>query len=206
MNKTIRLFIILCIMACCCHGAYAQFRYAAVAGPTYSTLSWKQDLVSSKGAVGAQAGIQGEMMFPGIGFGIDLGLIYNMANTEVNLGEKLIWSSEGYGNELIMMHQINIPLHLRFKYTRLQGLEEVFAPFVYGGPDINFTIAHSKCDAMSFAGGNIGLTAGLGAELFTRWQISASYTWGMTYAMKSELLKDFSARSRQWTLRLAYFF
>lgn len=150
--------------------------------------------------------MQGEMMFPGIGFGIDLGFIYNMANTKVNLGQRVIWQSQGYGNELIMMHQINIPFHLRFKYTRLQGLEETIAPFVYGGPDINFTVAHSKCDAMSFAGGNIGLTAGLGVELFTRWQVSGSYTWGMTYAMKAKLLKDFSARGRQWTLRVAYFF
>lgn len=129
-----------------------------------------------------------------------------MANTKVNLGERLIWSSQGYGNEMLTMHQINIPFHLRFKYTRLEGLEETFAPFVYGGPDINFTVAHSKCDAMKFAGGNIGLTAGIGVELFTRWQISGSYTWGMTYALKAVQLKDLSARSRQWTVRLAYFF
>lgn len=206
MKQSIRLILALALFLGCITGARAQFRYAAVAGPNLSALKWKQDLVSCSQAPGFQAGVQGEMMFPGIGFGIDLGFIYNMANTKVNLGQKLIWSSEGYGNELLMMHQINIPFHLRFKYTRLQGLEETFAPFVYGGPDINFTVAHSKCDAMSFAGGNIGLTAGLGVELFTRWQISGSYTWGMTYAMKAKLLKDFSARSRQWTLRLAYFF
>lgn len=206
MKRSYRIFLLLAVLIGYAFGAHAQFRYAAVAGMTFSDLTWKQDLVCTETGVGAQAGVQGEMMFPGIGFGIDLGLIYNMAGTKVNLGEHVIWSSQGYGNEMLTLHQINIPFHLRFKYTRLNGLEETFAPFVYGGPDINFTVAHSKCDAMKFAGGNIGLTAGLGFELFTRWQVSASYTWGMTYAMKADLLKDFSARSRQWSVRLAYFF
>ncbi len=206
MKRSIRLFLLLCILAACAFGAKAQFRYAAVAGPTLSTLSWKQDLVSTSYLPGAQAGVQGELMFPGIGFGIDIGFIYNMTGAKVNLGERVIWQNQGYGKENLIMHQINIPFHLRFKYTNLQGLEETIAPFVYGGPDINFTIAHSKCKAMSYPGGNIGLTAGLGAELFTRWQVSASYTWGMTYAIKAKILQDFSARSRQWTLRVAYFF
>lgn len=206
MNRKLNFFVLIAILLGCVASANAQFRYAAVAGPNLSGLNWKQDLIGTSQGVGAQAGVMAEMMFPGIGFGLDLGLIYNMANTKVNLGERLIWSSQGYGNEMITMHQINIPFHLRFKYTRLEGLEETFAPFVYGGPDINFTIAHNKCDAMKFPGGNIGLTAGLGAELFTRWQVSASYTWGMTYAMQTKLLKEFSARSRQWTLRVAYFF
>ncbi len=187
-------------------GASAQFRYAAVAGPTLTSLTFKQPLVSVSQVPGFQAGVQGEMMFPGLGFGIDLGLIYNMAGAKVDLGQKTIWASEGYGKEHLILHQINIPLHLRFKYTRLNGLEEVVAPFVYGGPDINITVAHSRCDAIKYSGGDFGLTAGLGVELMTRWQVSASYTWGMTYALKTRLLQDFSAKNRQWTLRVAYFF
>ena len=187
-------------------GASAQFRYAAIAGPSITSLTFKQDLVDLSAVPGFQAGVQGEMMFPGIGFGIDLGLIYNMAGAKVNLGQRTIWANEGYGNEHLTIHQINIPLHLRFKYTRLNGLEETFAPFVYGGPDINIAVGHSHCDAIKFAGGDFGLTAGIGAEIFTRWQVSASYTWGMTYALKTRLLQDFSAKNRQWSLRVAYFF
>ena len=52
----------------------AQFRAAGVAGVNISTLNFSQDLVPVKSSVGYQAGILGELMFPGIGFGIDLGL------------------------------------------------------------------------------------------------------------------------------------
>lgn len=145
-------------------------------------------------------------MFPGIGFGVDIGLMYNMLGAKVNLGERKIWASEGYGNERLMMHCLQIPVHLRFKYTRLNGFEEKVAPLIFGGPDFNIQIAHGKCDAIKFSGGDLGLTAGVGAELFRRWQVTGSYTWGMTYALKTKLLDDFSARNRYWTLRVAYFF
>lgn len=186
--------------------ADAQFRYAALGGVSVTDLSFKQDLVDVSQGVGFQAGVQGELMFPGIGFGIDFGLLYNQTGAKVNLGERKIWESDGYGNERIYMHYIQIPLHLRFKYTRLNGLEDYFAPFVYGGPDLTILAGHGNCDAFKYAGGDLGLTAGVGFELWKRWQISGSYTWGMTYSVKTRLLDDFSARNRQWTVRLAYFF
>ena len=72
---------------------------------------FKQDLVSVDQTVGGTAGIQCEMMFPGIGFGIDFGLMYNLMGAKVNLGEKKIWSVDGYGNERLALHYIQIPLH-----------------------------------------------------------------------------------------------
>ena len=39
-----------------------------------------------------------------------------------------------------------------------------------------------------------------------RWQIQGSYTWGMTYALKTKLLDDFSAQNRTWSIRAIYFF
>lgn len=186
--------------------AAAQFRYGPVLGGTITNLKFKQDLASVSQTPGMQAGLQTELMFPGIGFGIDFGLIYNMAGANVNLGDKLIWASQGYGKERIMLHQLNIPFHLRFKYTRLNGLEERFAPFVYGGPDFNILLGHSHCDAMAWAGGDLSLTAGAGVELMRHWQVSASYNWGMTYALKTQLLTNYSARTRQWTVRVAYLF
>lgn len=198
------LLALVCICATCM--ANAQFRYGVVAGPTLTNLHFKQDIVTIKQTPGMQMGLQCEMMFPGIGFGIDFGFIYNMAGAKVNLGERLMWQVEGYGDERIMLHQINLPFHLRFKYTNLNGLEDIIAPFVYGGPDFNINVAHSHCDAMSFTTGDLGLTAGIGAEIHKRWQISGSYCWGMTYSLKAKILQNYSATTRQWTLRVAYFF
>lgn len=184
----------------------AQFRRSVVAGVNINDLVFKQDLAGVSSLVGAQAGVEGELMFPGIGFGLSFGLMYNQLGSQVNLGEKKIWASEGYGNEKLYLHNITIPLHLRFKWTRLNGFEDTLAPLIFGGPEFSILAGHSKCDAIKWAGGDLGLTAGVGAEIFKKWQVTASYTWGMTYSLKTKLLDDYSARQRHWAVRVAYFF
>lgn len=184
----------------------AQFRRSVVAGVNINDLVFKQDLAGVSSLVGAQAGVEGELMFPGIGFGLSFGLMYNQLGAQVNLGEKKIWASEGYGNEKLYLHNITIPLHLRFKWTRLNGFEDTLAPLIFGGPEFSILAGHSKCDAIKWAGGDLGLTAGIGAEIFKKWQVTASYTWGMTYSLKTKLLDDYSARQRHWAVRVAYFF
>ncbi|MCC8113939.1 MAG: PorT family protein [Bacteroidales bacterium] len=186
--------------------ATAQFRYAGIVGGLITNLHFKQDLAPVSKVGGFQAGVLGELMFPGIGFGIDLGAIYNMGGANVDLGDKLIWSSEGYGKTRVMLHQLQIPFHLRFKWTRMGGFEDTLAPFVYGGPEFNILLGHNRCKAIDYSGGDLSLAVGGGVEILRRWQLSASYTWGMTYALKTKLLTDYSARTRQVTVRLAYYF
>lgn len=202
----IRSIIILTIAIAGCLSANAQFRFAAIAGPEFTNLKFKQDLVDVSQTASYQLGVQGEIIFPGLGFGIDVGLLYNQLGAKVNLGQRKVWSSLGYGNERVRLHTLQIPLHLRFKWTRLNGLEDIIAPFVYGGPDFNILVGHGKCDAFKYAGGDLSVTAGGGVELFKRWQVSFSYSWGMTYALKTKLLDNYSARSRYYAVRLAYFF
>ena len=206
MKNFIRISLVALAIICCGSAANAQFRWGVAAGGTLTNLHFKQDLVTVKQQFGGQAGVVAELMFPGVGFGIDFGLIYNLGGAKVNLGEKPIWASQGYGNERIMLHQLIIPLHLRFKWTRMNGLEEYVAPFVFAGPDLTILAGHSNCKAMKWAGGDVGLTGGVGFELCKRWQISGSYSWGMTYILKTALLTNYSAQTRQWTVRLADFF
>ena len=52
-------------------GANAQMRWAPVVGVTGNNLKFKQDLVEVSPTIGYQAGIMGEMIFPGIGIGLD---------------------------------------------------------------------------------------------------------------------------------------
>lgn len=208
-----RLFTLVLVLAAIAGVARAEFRYGPVAGVNITNFNFKQDLVPVDQAVAWQAGIQGELMFPGIGFGIDLGLLYNQQGAFVDLGKRLIWSSQGFGRDHVMVHELQIPLHVRFKWTRMNGLEDKIAPFVYGGPEFSIAVGHSRPkgnpgvgNPYKFSGGELGLTAGLGFELWKHWQVSASYTWGMTYTLKTVLLDDFSARTNQWTVRLAYLF
>lgn len=206
MKRKLVSVIILAVAMLLPLSSEAQFRRSVVAGVNINDLVFKQNLAGVSSLVGAQAGVEGELMFPGIGFGLSFGLMYNQLGGQVNLGEKKIWASEGYGNEKLYLHNITIPLHLRFKWTRLNGFEDTLAPLIFGGPEFSILAGHSKCDAIKWAGGDLGLTAGVGAEIFKKWQVTASYTWGMTYSLKTKLLDDYSARQRHWAVRVAYFF
>ena len=186
--------------------AFAEFRWGASAGLNVSNLKFNQKLVPVKSVAAYDAGISGEMIFPGIGIGVNIGLFYNQQGAKVDLGSRQVWSSIGFGNEHVMLHNIRIPVHLRCKYTRLNGIENKIAPIIYGGPEFDIQVGHTNASAFKTSGGDLGLTVGLGAELYKKWQLTAGYTWGMTYALKTKLLDNFSAQSRQWNIRLAYYF
>lgn len=206
MKPCLKALVISIASLLACLGANAQMRWGATAGVNLNNLNFKQDLFSVTHAVGETAGVRGEMMFHGIGFGLELGLYYQQLGATLGLGEKPIWSTEGYGDERIFMHNLTIPFNLKFKWTRMSGLEDYIAPFVFGGPLFQFQVGHSKCDAIKFSGGDIALAAGLGFEVLRRWQICASYNWGMTYALKTKQLFDMSARNRTWNVAVTYFF
>lgn len=185
----------------------AQFRYGPMVGGDMSNLHFKQDnLMTVKKTFGPSAGLVAEMMFPGIGFGVDLGLYYEQRGAKLDLGSREIWASQGYGNETARLHYLVVPFHLRYKYTRLNGFEDILAPFAYVGPSVGFLVAHSKIDCMQYPVGELGLDFGVGVEIKRNWQLSASYTMGMTYAIKDKVLSNYSARNSSWNLRLSYLF
>ena len=211
--KSLKALIVAIVFLAVPAAMFGQFRYGPVAGVNINTLKFKQDLIDINTVVAGQAGVQAEMMFPGIGFGIDFGLLYNMEGANVDLGSRKIWSSDGFKKTDVTLHMIQIPFHLRFKWTRMNGIEDYIAPFVYGGPDFSFMVAHNSIkgnagvpNPFNYAGGDLGLTAGGGFELYKRWQVSVQYTWGMTYLLKTRKLENFSAQNRQLAVRVAYLF
>lgn len=203
MKKLISLCIAFMAIAFTSH---AQFRYGPMIGGDISDLGFKQDLFKVDKSVGYSAGIVTELMFPGIGFGVDFGLYYEQRGATLDLGSKELWASQGYGKERLYMHYAVIPFHLRFKYTRLNGFEDVLAPLAYVGPSVGLLVGHSKMDCMSFPFGELGIDFGLGAEIKRNWQVSASYTMGVTYVLKDKTLSNFSARNSSWNIRVAYLF
>lgn len=208
MKRSLTALLIAIVALCAAPLANAQMRWGATAGVNVNSMKFKQDLFGVSNGVGESLGVRGEMMFPGIGFGLELGLMYQQQGATLHLADapNIIWSSQGYGNERVYLHNISIPFNLKFKWTRMQGLEDYVAPFVFGGPVIQIQAGHSKCDALKFSGGDVELCAGLGFEVLKRWQIAASYTWGMTYVLKTAQLDDVSARNRTWDVRVTYFF
>ncbi|MDE5676018.1 MAG: hypothetical protein K2I44_11855, partial [Muribaculaceae bacterium] len=71
-------FIILAAVIVSAISASAEFRWGPTAGVNFSTFHWKQNLAKTSVLCGGQAGVMGEIMIPGIGFGIALGLKYNL--------------------------------------------------------------------------------------------------------------------------------
>ena len=199
-------FLLSILAAVVCVAASAEFRWGPTAGVNVTSYKYSQDLFAIDPSVGGGAGIMGELMFPGIGFGIDLGLNYNMHGSKLYLGDKKVWASDGYGIEQSYLHTIELPINLRFKYTNLNGIERKIAPFVYGGPLFSIIAGHSTLDALKYSGGSVMLQCGVGAELFEHLQISAGYYWGMTYETQTIKLEDLTSRSQGWRVNLTYLF
>lgn len=188
--------------------ASAEFRFGPMIGINGSSLYWKQDLVTTRYRIGGSAGIFGELMIPGIGFGVDVGLRYQLNGAKVNFGERPIWSGapDHMGNEDVWMHTLQIPLNLRFKYTRLDGLERIVAPFVFAGPVFTFNLADNGLPVIEHPGGTVDIQVGAGAELWEHLQISGGYYFGVSYQVRTIKLDNFSARPQGWFINAAWLF
>lgn len=207
MKKLLCTFIILAISLLTASEAAAEFRYGPIVGGNVSTLRFKQDNIwKARSSFGATAGVMGELMFPGIGFGIDIGLQYDMRGAKLNIGDFPMWADDYSSNEMVRLHYINLPLHLRYKYTNMNGFEDYLAPFAYAGPSIGFLAGHSKVDCIAYAAGELGIDFGIGVELMRHWQVSFNYNWGLTYALKAKILTNYSARNSTFGIRVSYLF
>lgn len=201
--KKILLFIVLALTSLT---SMAEFRWGPTAGLVVSNYYWREPLLESHKKCGFDAGLMGEIMIPGIGFGIDFALRYNMHSATVNLGDQIVWSSDGYENQTFTQHSLELPINLRFKWTRLDGFEHYAAPFAFVGPVFSFNVGKSTCKAIEQPECAIGLQFGLGGEFFEHLQLSASYVWGVTYAMRTVKLENLSGRHSYWNVSLAYLF
>ena len=198
------LLTILCLAVA--FGASAKFRVGPTVGANFSTLNWKQKLFPSTMLPGYNAGVQCEVMIPGIGFGVDFGLKYVNQGGKCNFGDQFIWSSDGIGNTDLRLHTIQLPFDVRFKWTKMDGFENYLAPYVFAGPQFNFNVASTKCEAVDKIGVSVGLQVGLGVELYKRFQLSGGYVWGMSDAFRTKKLDDFNCHLNGWLVDFAVLF
>lgn len=106
-----KLIIFLAVLAAAVSGLNlsAQFRYGPMVGVTVTDLKFKQDLISIDKSVGFSAGVATELMFPGIGFGVDAGLFTS------SVVRHLIWDSVRCGLRKAMARSVPICIILRFR-------------------------------------------------------------------------------------------
>lgn len=208
MKRIAFALVLCCVILAGAVKAVAEPRWGVVAVGNYSTLKFNQDLIGVDAGFGGGVGLIGEIIIPGIGFAVDGSVIYSAFTTNVHFGERKVWNGIGLGNERLVNHTIDIPLNLKFKYTNLNGLENVIAPLAYVGPSFTVHVGDNSraAPAVSYKRIAVGIHVGLGCELFRKVQVSASYTWGINETLSTLKLDDFEAKNKFWRLQVAYMF
>lgn len=204
MKKAFSLIVSLLIVA---GMAQAQTRWGVVAGTGISKLKFNQkDLVESKNIMSMTVGLIGEYMIPGIGFGVDAALMYNMAGANVDLSKKQVWSSLGYGVENLRLHYLDLPLNLRFRYRNLNGVENIIAPIVYAGPTFSILVGKNKAEPFRCNSTDLSVHVGFGAELYQKVQVTCEFSWDTGHVVSTKLLDEFMARKNEVKFKVAYMF
>ena len=76
---------------------------------------------------------------------------------------------------------------------------------MFAGPVFSFNVA-GNCKALEQPVGTVSLDFGIGCELFQKFQITAGYLWGLSYATRTVKLENLSARADGFRVNVAYFF
>ncbi|MBQ0120825.1 MAG: PorT family protein [Bacteroidales bacterium] len=186
--------------------AQTQTRWGVTAGLNYNEIHFKQtDILTVTKGFGPQVGVTGEMNIPGVGFSVDASLLYAMRSGKINYGEREVWKSQGLGNETCMMHSIDVPLNLKFKYRKLDGLENTIMPMVMAGPTFSFLVAKNLNQVNQYRPVSVLLHMGVGAELFKKVQVSVNYNFNVGETLRTRVLDENNAKNRCWTVSATYF-
>lgn len=204
--KKIILFITTLLIATAASSGQTTSRWGITAGATINEVHFKQhDIVPSKRAVGPQLGVTGEMNFSGIGFGVEGSLLYTLKQGKVNYGERTIWESQGFGDEMVSMHYLDVPLHLKFKYNRLGGAESTIMPMVFVGPQFSFLMHGNHGDINKYSPVSVYLDMGLGCELMERVQLRGGYNFSIGQSFHTKMLDENVAKNRTWYFNVTWF-
>ena len=205
--KRITLWIALLLIGTAAASAQSESRWGITAGADFNEIHFKQqDIVPSSRLWGPQIGVTGEMNFSGIGFGVEGSVLYSLKQGKVNYGDRHMWSAVGAGNETVAMHFIDVPLHLKFKYRRLNGLENTIMPMVFVGPQFSFLAHGSHGNLNTYPPVHVYLDMGAGCELMERVQLRAGYNFAIGQSFHTKLLDDNVAKNRTWYVNVTWFF
>lgn len=208
MVKKIRLIlVVVAAIAALVAQAQPQRRWGITAGGNYNEIHFKQsDIQDSDRMFGGSLGITGDLMIPGVGFGLDGSVLYTLRQGKVHFGDWRIWDSQGIETQAVRLHYIDVPINIKFRYSNLGGFESTLMPFIYAGPTFSFLAGHNKVnDALNYTTMSVLLHAGIGVELFNRLQISGGYSFSIGQTLRTKLLDEHVAKNRTWFIQATYF-
>ncbi|MBR1883026.1 MAG: PorT family protein [Muribaculaceae bacterium] len=184
-----------------------ETRWGVTAGATYNQIHFKQsDILDVDRGFGPSVGVTGEMNIPGLGFSVDGSLLYTMRSSKIHYGDKLAWSSRGLGSEICRLHYLDVPLHLKLKWHKMNGFEDTLMPMVFVGPSFSFLVGKNLTEVNSYRPVSVMLHFGLGVELYRRVQVSAGYAFNIGETLRTRVLDENIAKNRCWNVSATYFF
>lgn len=206
-----RIFLLLAIAAAILTSntatAQTETRLGATIGANFNTTHFKQNnFLTVDCGVGPMAGITGEMNIAGVGFALDASLLYSLRTSKIHYGDYTVWSSAGLGNETCRMHYIDLPINLKFKYHKLNGVENTIMPIVFAGPTFSFLAGKNLTQHNQYKTVSVLMHMGLGAEICRRWQINCSYSFSIGESLRTKVLDENIAKNRCWNVSATYFF
>ena len=209
MKKISILIVVLVTSLIAGVNCYAQTesRWGVMAGLNLNNTHFKQnDILKVDNGIGPQLGVTSEMNIPGAGFAVDASLLYSMRSSKIHYGDRLVWQSQGLGNETCTMHYIDSPLSVKFKYHNLNGLENIFMPMVSVGPTFSFLAAKNLNDVNEYRPVSVLLHAGIGAELYKKVQVQVQYNFSIGETLRTRVLDENNAKNRCWSVTACYYF
>ncbi len=180
--------------------AEAQFRFGLKAGVAVNSLHFNESTFDASNRAGFTGGAMVEFTAPVIGVGFDLSLMYVRRNTR--------WLEE---NEITSDNRdyIDIPLNFKWKFN-IPLINKIVRPFALTGPTFSIlTSGRNIGDTWRNRKFDTSWNFGAGVELLSHLQVAASYSVGMTKALKTIGVtgtSDINGHNRYWTVTAAYLF
>lgn len=208
MKKTTKLLLVALMLICGAGMANAQFKIGPRIGVAVNKLHFNKELLNTGNRAGFTGGIEAEFMIPGLNVGIDASLMYVRRSADLDItgfGDGGTYEMPNANNDYI-----DIPVYFKWKFG-LPLVGSIVKPFLMTGPDFAFLTSRTAInEALHNKKFDVSWNFGLGVELLSHLQVSASYGIGITKVAESTGFttggEKIDGKNRFWTVTAAYLF
>lgn len=212
MKKFKTLLAPIVLVAASAIPAAAQFRWGPRVGVEVNKMSLNTDVFNNDNRAGFTGGLQAEFTVPIVNIGFDLSVMYchriSQSDPISNTGSADTDAALESGR-LRNRDYIEIPLNFKYKLG-LPVIGKVFTPYVFTGPSVAFlTSKKAITEAYKNKSVDVAWNFGLGVQLVSHLQVSASYGLGLTKSI--ETISSFQGqkiegKNKYWTITAAWLF
>lgn len=207
--KKIHLFLSAAIIALCSMPSVAQFRVGPRLGVEVNSMKFDKDVFNSDNRAGFTGGIMAEFTIPVINLGLDASVMYvHRENKSTTTDEGFSWVN---AKNFTKRDYLEIPVNVKYKIG-IPAVSNIIAPYIFTGPSFSVLLSgksiaegvmNKKCD--------VAWNLGVGLQLFNHLQVGASYGWGLSDSIVTDMIgvnstNQIDGKNNYWTVTAAYLF